>query len=274
MHFRLSILLVAALMLTSCGAKKRRLSYKKPAAPPVRVQPKPKPVKAKAPVKKIPRQPSTGRTIRSTQDYIKTFSEIAVQQMRDYNIPASITLAQGILESSSGKSRLSVVGNNHFGIKCHGWEGDKIYHDDDSAQECFRKYQNAATSYKDHSEFLTTRQRYASLFDLEIKDYQGWAKGLRAAGYATDRQYPQKLINIIERYELYLFDEDLAVEASVEKKQADASLNTLQTRTHRVVKGDTLYSLSKRYNTTVEAIKLKNNMSSNDLAIGFELVIP
>ena len=112
--------------------------------------------------------------------------------MRKYGVPASITLAQGILESGSGQGRLSVEANNHFGIKCHKvGTGAKIYHDDDAAQECFRKYKNAKYSFRDHSLFLAERKRYSGLFDLEKDDYQGWAKGLRAAGYATDRKYPQ-----------------------------------------------------------------------------------
>lgn len=116
-----------------------------------------------------------------------------MEEMRKYKIPASITLAQGILESGSGKGRLAVEANNHFGIKCHGWTGKKIYHDDDASQECFRKYDYAKSSFEDHSTFLTTRGRYSKLFDYKVDDYKSWAKGLRAAGYATDRKYPQKI---------------------------------------------------------------------------------
>jgi LysM repeat protein len=130
-----------------------------------------------------------------------------MREMRLYNIPASITLAQGILESGDGTSRLATEGNNHFGIKCHqGWQGDRIYHDDDSKGECFRKYRHAEESYRDHSVFLTTRSRYASLFALPPTDYKGWAKGLQDAGYATSKTYASSLIRLIEENNLHAFD--------------------------------------------------------------------
>ena len=144
--------------------------------------------------------------ISNTFEYIEYFKDIAMQEMIDYGIPASITLAQGILESGSGKGRLAVEANNHFGIKCHKWDGDKIFHDDDKKNECFRKYKNPQTSFRDHSVFLTTRSRYEFLFDFKIDDYVSWSEGLKKAGYATDPNYPQKLINIIERYKLYEYD--------------------------------------------------------------------
>ena len=129
--------------------------------------------------------------------YIKTYSKIAVEQMKKYKIPASIILAQGLVESGAGASNLALKSNNHFGIKCHQeWRGRKVYHDDDKKNECFRKYKNPIESYKDHSEFLTTRGRYSFLFRLPIKDYVGWSEGLSKAGYATDPKYPEKLINV------------------------------------------------------------------------------
>jgi len=135
--------------------------------------------------------------------YIDTYKEIAIQKMVEYKIPASITLAQGIFESACGTSRLATEGNNHFGIKCHKeWEGDTIKHDDDEKQECFRKYKEAAESYNDHSLFLISRPRYAKLFTLEIMDYQSWARELKAAGYATNPQYADRLISLIERFDL------------------------------------------------------------------------
>lgn len=211
---------------------------------------------------KIPR-PRT-----SVDDYIAAFAEIAKSQMRTSKIPASITLAQGILESGSGNGRLATEANNHFGIKCHGWQGAKIYHDDDAAQECFRKYEAAETSYKDHSEFLTGRKRYSKLFQLKPNDYKGWAKGLKAAGYATDRKYPDKLISLIERYELYKYDEAVLGNNEIVKKEESPKVVN-----HTVVKGDTLYALSQRYNVAVEMLKALNNLKSNDLAIGQVLVI-
>ncbi|WP_179344104.1 glucosaminidase domain-containing protein [Winogradskyella ursingii] len=205
----------------------------------------------------------------STDQYIEQFAEIAKDEMRKSKIPASITLAQGILESASGRGRLSVEANNHFGIKCHGWTGGKIYHDDDSSQECFRKYNRAESSYEDHSEFLTGRSRYANLFKLKPDDYKGWAKGLKAAGYATDRKYPDKLISLIERYKLYEYDEEVLGNKAPIKVRVNSGV-----RRHIIVKGDTLYSLSKRFGTTVEAIKNLNNLETNELSIGQEILIP
>jgi flagellum-specific peptidoglycan hydrolase FlgJ len=136
-------------------------------------------------------------------NYIETYKEIAIKKMAEYKIPASITLAQGIFESGAGTSRLAKEGNNHFGIKCHKeWTGDTIKHDDDALQECFRKYVKAEESYNDHSLFLTSRPRYAKLFKLEILDYKTWASELKVAGYATNPQYADRLISLIERYNL------------------------------------------------------------------------
>jgi flagellum-specific peptidoglycan hydrolase FlgJ len=207
--------------------------------------------------------------ISSVDAYISKYASIAKAEMQESKIPASITLAQGILESGSGKGRLAVEANNHFGIKCHGWKGAKIYHDDDRSQECFRKYQKAELSYRDHSEFLTGRKRYSKLFQLKPDDYKGWAKGLRAAGYATDRRYPQKLISLIERYELYKYDDEVLGGKTPRRVMVNSGITF-----HIVEKGDTLYSLSRRYKTTVDAIKGLNNLDSNDLAIGQELKIP
>lgn len=139
-------------------------------------------------------------------EYIKQYAPLAVEQMKKHKIPASITLAQGLLESGAGCSTLAKKSNNHFGIKCHGeWRGRKVYHDDDARGECFRAYSHPRDSYEDHSLFLK-RARYASLFDLKITDYRGWARGLKKAGYATDPSYANRLITIIEDYELYRYD--------------------------------------------------------------------
>ena len=142
------------------------------------------------------------------KEYIKKFAPLAVQQMQTHRIPASITLAQGILESNNGNSRLAVKGNNHFGIKCHGWEGKKIYEDDDKKQECFRNYKSVLESFIDHSLFLKKYDRYSFLFDYSINDYKSWAKGLKTAGYATNKKYPDLLIKLIEENELYKYDKD------------------------------------------------------------------
>ncbi len=143
----------------------------------------------------------------SKQDYIEKYCDLAVKEMKRVGIPASITLAQGMLESGNGNSTLAKKSNNHFGIKCHNdWEGNRVYHDDDSKGECFRKYKTVYESYIDHSDFLATKQRYASLFFLKTTDYKGWAHGLKKAGYATDPRYAKRLINIIEANDLDRFD--------------------------------------------------------------------
>lgn len=141
------------------------------------------------------------------QKYIETYADVAVQEMYRSGVPASITLAQGMLESGNGRSTLAVKANNHFGIKCHnGWKGGRVYHDDDAKGECFRKYGHAYESYRDHSDFLRYRDRYKFLFDLKSTDYKGWAYGLKKAGYATDPGYATKLIKLIEEYKLYEYD--------------------------------------------------------------------
>lgn len=153
----------------------------------------------------------------STQDYINTYAKIAIEQEKQYGIPACITLAQGILESGSGRSRLATEANNHFGIKCHNdWKGKKIYKDDDAKNECFRVYDNPEQSYIDHSLFLVGKKRYAELFKLKITDYKGWAKGLKQAGYATNPKYPQLLIDIIELYDLADISKSYEIETKKE----------------------------------------------------------
>jgi LysM repeat protein len=154
--------------------------------------------------------------------YIAQYSPIAIRHMQEYKIPASITLAQGLLESASGNSELARKANNHFGIKCHnGWEGETYLKDDDAKNDCFRKYKSAEESFADHALFLTTRSRYASLFELGTTDYKGWAHGLKAAGYATNPSYAERLIHLIEKYELHKFDDGAGTSDSsgTEKKR-------------------------------------------------------
>jgi hypothetical protein len=170
---------------------------------------------------------------------------------------------------------LALEANNHFGIKCHtGWTGGRIYHDDDEEQECFRTYNNASYSYRDHSLFLKDRKRYAGLFELDEDDYKGWAVGLRTAGYATDKKYPQKLISLIERYELYRYDH-MALGKSVDMKPRESQKNKLSglEEQYVVVKGDTLYSISKKHRTTVEQLSKLNRLKSNELSIGQLLIL-
>lgn len=154
----------------------------------------------------------------TVEEYIDAYKDIAMKEMKDHGIPASITLAQGILESGAGNSALAREAKNHFGIKCHkGWTGKTYTMDDDEKDECFRKYKKAEDSYRDHSEFLTSRPRYADLFKLDIMDYEGWAKGLKAAGYATNPSYATALINRIKMNKLYLYDQ-LAMGLITEKQ--------------------------------------------------------
>ena len=142
-----------------------------------------------------------------TNDYINKYKDLALEEMKLYNIPVSIILSQGILESSNGESMLATKANNHFGIKCHiSWEGDRVFHDDDEKGECFRKYNNVEDSYRDHSLFLTNSSRYSFLFDIPLTNYKSWAKGLKKAGYATNPKYSKLLINIIKRYNLNQYD--------------------------------------------------------------------
>ena len=205
----------------------------------------------------------------NTERYIDFHKATAQNEMSLYGIPASITLAQGILESGSGKGRLSVKANNHFGIKCHGWTGKKIYHDDDEKQECFRKYKDAKYSFRDHSLFLSERKRYSKLFKLKKEDYKGWAKGLKVAGYATDRKYPQKLISLIERYQLYEFDKEVLGDTYVKYE----NLVTQELTIYTVVKGDTLYSISRTYKISVKELQNINGLSDTDLSLGQVLVV-
>lgn len=152
------------------------------------------------------------------QEYIDQYKDLAIEEMLRYNIPASITLAQGIFESGAGRSELSVKGNNHFGIKCHGWAGRSVYHDDDARNECFRAYDNVLQSYEDHSKFLRYNVRYNSLFTLQRTDYRGWAQGLKACGYATNPRYADKLIELIELYKLYELDKATSYDKFMAKR--------------------------------------------------------
>lgn len=256
------------LVLFSCGPKKGIVTKKKDQANDKEVVDARTQSNTVIAAEKQASQPASNKSLSSTEAYIEVYAQIAQDQMRSSKIPASIILAQGILESGSGKGRLAVKANNHFGIKCHGWKGEKIYHDDDRSQECFRKYKKPEYSYRDHSEFLTGRKRYAGLFNLNPSDYKAWAKGLRAAGYATDRKYPQKLISLIERYKLYEYDKAVLGDRKSSNKNKKVSIS------YTVVQGDTLYSLARRYGTTVNAIKNLNNLTSNNIDLGQELLIP
>jgi flagellum-specific peptidoglycan hydrolase FlgJ len=215
-------------------------------------------------------------TTAMVNDYIATYKETAKNNMTQYGIPASIILGQGILESGAGTGPLSVLANNHFGIKCHKeWTGPSVKYDDDEEQECFRKYDVPGESYKDHSLFLTSRSRYLSLFQLGKDDYKAWAKGLKEAGYATDPKYPDKLIAIIERYQLGQYDAEVLGNpfTPVNNTFTKPSVQSASTDTYEVTQGDTLYSISKRFNITVEDLRRKNDLQDNAISIGQNLII-
>ena len=211
--------------------------------------------------------------------YVFHYKDIAMNNMKNFGIPASIILAQGILESGSGQSNLAVTANNHFGIKCYtDWKGDTAYQDDDAAQECFRKYKNPEESFQDHADILSKRKRYASLFSLDKGDYKAWAKGLKAAGYATDPNYPEKLINYIERYHLNQYDnmvlgKNFVLDSSQNAKPQSREDMKLSSNQYVVVKGDTLYSISKKFNIPIEELKKQNNISDNAISIGQSILI-
>jgi len=212
--------------------------------------------------------------------YVFHYKDIAMSNMRNFGIPASIILAQGILESGSGQSNLAMNANNHFGIKCYtDWKGETAYQDDDAAQECFRKYKNPEESYQDHADILSKRSRYASLFKLQKGDYKAWAKGLKAAGYATDPNYPEKLINYIERYQLDQYDNQVlgkkyVLNASQNVIPKTKSINkSPQANQYEVQKGDTLYSISKKFNISIEELKKQNNIFDNAISTGQFLIV-
>lgn len=233
----------------------------------------------------------------STVSYIDAFKTIAIAEMNKYGIPASITLAQGILESGSGSSDLAKYANNHFGIKCTSdWKGKAYYKDDDQRDDCFRVYKDPQESYKDHSEFLK-RKRYAALFELDKNDYRNWAIGLKNAGYATNPKYPDLLINIIEKYQLYQYDqseserEKLAREDKV-FKEINANIpnekklytpvtvapkdppKTLENgKLHTVQQGETLYKISQLYKISVDELKTLNQLPDNNIKIGQKLQV-
>jgi LysM repeat protein len=176
---------------------------------------------------------ATAREKITTVEYIETYKSVAIQEMNMYGIPASITLAQGILESGSGNSHLAIEANNHFGIKCHrDWEGRKVYHDDDEKNECFRAYKDPNESFRDHSLFLKDRSRYAFLFEEDRTDYKAWAKGLKKAGYATNPKYPKLLINLIETHNLHQYD--LKQSEEEDYFELDLSSAIIQTSSNKV----------------------------------------
>jgi len=218
--------------------------------------------------------------------YINRYKAIAIKEMNLYCIPASITIAQGLFESGSGNAELARVANNHFGIKCtYDWKGRSYYRDDDNRNDCFRVYDKAEDSFRDHSLFLK-RKNYARLYDLDITDYKGWAKGLKKAGYATNPDYPSILIGIIEKYHLDQYDaqpEGAAKKQDTAATQAgtdiiaaptDSTIKTIPPdKLYTVKPGDTLYNISKRFGLTVDDLKAMNNLADNNIKVGQKLVV-
>ncbi len=202
--------------------------------------------------------PSQAQSKDAFANYIARYGNLAVDQMKKYGIPASITLAQGLLESDAGRSTLAVKCNNHFGIKCHSdWTGRKMYHDDDARQECFRCYSDADDSYRDHSLFLVNGSRYQSLFKLSVTDYKGWAKGLKAAGYATSPTYADKLIEIIERYGLDRYDKSGGVRLKPGQIPHQPMLVNGQ-RCVRLREGETLKDIAREYGMQLSLLRRFN----------------
>ena len=197
------------------------------------------------------------------KEYITSYSNIAIAQMKKHKIPASITLAQGILESGSGNSYLARSSNNHFGIKCGSqWKGKTSYHDDDMENECFRAYSRVKDSYLDHSVFLTSNQRYAFLFDLKENDYKAWARGLKKAGYATNPHYADRLIQLIEEEKLYIFDQlDNIPKTQSQPIQVMVreAFSINKTKVLRSKSGDTFYKLSLSTGITLRQLHKYNN---------------
>ncbi len=211
------------------------------------------------------------------QHYINLYKDVAIEQMKEWKIPASITLAQGLLESGAGKSKLARQANNHFGIKCHGWKGRKTYEDDDRKNECFRAYPSVYDSFEDHSRFLASGQRYRRLFKLRTDDYKGWAKGLKAAGYATNPRYAQQLIDIIELYKLYDYDTGKGYDKFVYKisKETDFDYEIHYFNKNYYVlarKGDSFRSLGKEMRISYRRLANYNERDKDDMLEEGEIV--
>ena len=213
------------------------------------------------------------------QTYIDQYRDMAIEQMLRNKIPASITLAQGILESGAGNSELVKKGNNHFGIKCHGWTGRTVHKDDDAKQECFRAYNNARESFEDHSKFLTKNKRYSQLFSLSITDYKGWARGLKACGYATNPNYVPMLINLIELYKLYEYDRAKSYDKFMAQNSGhrqDGFLHPIHIYNKNYFlqarKGDTFKSIGKEIGISGKKIAKYNERDYNSPLVENEMI--
>lgn len=278
---RYLILLGFAAVLSSCSKKiiqqKTSPQAKTKEQPKPAPQPKPEVITDNVLVKKY-----------TAIEYIERFKGISISEMNQYGIPASITLAQGLLESGNGNGSLAREANNHFGIKCNvDWKGKTILKDDDMKDDCFRVYNSPEESFRDHSDFLK-RKRYSALFELDKDDYKGWAYGLKQAGYATNPQYAELLISIIDRYDLTQYDKgerkiekikredkvlaEITKEIPQEAKKEQAK-EPVAMKIYEVKQGDTLYSISKRFAITTNDLRILNNIQGDDVKLGQLLLV-
>ncbi len=281
LHILPALLILA--LLTSCLSKHEVLQNPRVNKRPVPSKTTPKPREGK------PSTPSPQRaTSTSGHEYIARYKAIAVAEMNQYGIPASIKLAQALLESGNGNSMLAQEANNHFGIKCTPeWVGGKTYKDDDARNDCFRVYHRAEDSFKDHSQFLL-RKRYAALFELDKDDYKGWARGLKAAGYATNPRYADLLIDLIERYGLHQYDrpesgsekrlrEQVVQTEIVENKPTELQVAQAKAPVridiHEVKQGDTLAAIARKYSLSTAELMDLNGLKTETLFIGQLILI-
>lgn len=276
MKYILALSFMFLLMMMSCGTSKKTKSNSTERTRTQQTIPKVEQVDQNTPLEERLEEEVKDdelSNLNPVELYIYNYAAIAQEEMKLYGIPASITIAQGILESGSGSGKLTLRSNNHFGIKCNGWQGEKVYHDDDEAQECFRKYTNAKYSFRDHSLFLFERSRYGFLFDYRSDDYTSWARGLKRAGYATDPRYPEKLISLIERYHLDEYDKEVLSKTADLPLPKPQRLTSNDSKFYRVKKGDTLYNISQKFDLTIEELKLINKLKNDHIQVGQELKV-
>ena len=276
----LLVLITFSILTSSCSLLKKEQK----SAPLTQI------TKPAEPVKNSDKVSTTNSTLIKTpaESYIERYKNIAITEMNGSGIPASITLAQGILESGSGNSKLAKEANNHFGIKCATeWKGETILQDDDNKDDCFRVYKSPEESFRDHTEFLK-RKRYASLFELDKNDYRGWANGLKTAGYATNPRYAELLISLVERYDLSRFDrienerektirenkvmKEIAINIPTEKKQETVKSPVVM-KIYEVRSGDTLTSVSKQFSLSEADLKALNGLENVNLLPGQLLLV-
>ena len=271
----IGLILLFTGLLTSCSAHKKTVSNRQAR-------------KNNTVIQKANRKAINGYIPYTVTAYIDRFKDIAIKEMNAFGIPASITLAQGLFESGNGNSDLAKIANNHFGIKCTSdWNGKSYFRDDDQLNDCFRVYNDPDDSYRDHSQFLK-RKHYAFLFELDKNDYKGWAQGLKKAGYATNPKYPDLIISVIERYNLDRFDrpesdiqkikrEDRVlaeINKNIGKEKQDTIIKgTYPGKEYIVTKGDTLFSISRRFAITLDDLKALNNLPDASIKIGQKLVV-